>query len=175
MRRMAGGSIPAFEELYDRYGSRAYCVARKICRDEHRAEEAVQEGFTSVWRNRKSYQPDRGAPAAWLLTLTRNRAIDVARRHGNHAKHRAGEDAIESQRAPGDVAERAVTLADAAAVRARLHALPHTQKEVIALAFYGQLTHSEIATELDIPSGTVKGRMRLGLQKLRTSTMQAVG
>ncbi|MGI8558449.1 MAG: RNA polymerase sigma factor [Solirubrobacteraceae bacterium] len=167
MTRIEAGSVDAFEQLYDRYSSRAYWMARSICRDDGRAEEAVQEAFTSIWRNRAGYRPQRGTAAAWLLAIARNRAIDIARRNGNHASRRAGEEVIERLHAAGDVAEQAVELADAAGLRSRLAGLPDAQQEVIALAFYGQLTHSEIATKLQLPSGTVKGRMRLGLQKLR--------
>lgn len=168
MTQIESGDTDAFEELYDRYGARAYRVARSVCRDHGRAEDAVQEAFASVWRGRAAYLPRRGTVAAWLLSVVRYRTIDVVRRDANHAKHRAGEDMIQSHRAPGEnMADCVVTRADAERLCALLQRLPDAQREVIVLAYYGELTHTEIAAELGLPTGTVKGRMRLGLQKLR--------
>jgi RNA polymerase sigma-70 factor (ECF subfamily) len=167
MARIESGSVEAFEELYDRYSARAYRVAWWVCRDAGRAEDAVQEAFISIWRSRMGYHPARGTPAAWLLTTVRHRAIDVVRRHTKHADRRVGERLLDPDPAT-DVAELAATREEAHRLQDLLTQLPDAQREVIVLAFYGQLTHSEIATALDLPTGTVKGRMRLGLQKLRT-------
>lgn len=160
------GSTGAFEVLYDRYGDRAHHVARSILGDDGPAQEAVQEAFISVWRSRSSYEP-RGNPAAWVLTMVRHRAIDTARRDGPHAAHRAGEDLLQTECAPDRVADEVAERARADALRRVLARLPDPQREVITLAFYGQLTHLEIAAQLDIPLGTVKGRLRLGMQRLR--------
>jgi RNA polymerase sigma-70 factor, ECF subfamily len=170
MSRMKAGSVDAFEDLYERYCDRAYRVARSVCGDEWRAEDAVQEAFLAVWRNRAVYQPDRGSVAAWLLTTVRYRAVDVARRDRTHASRRAHESTLDNHPVPGSsVAALGIGLADASRLRTLLTRLPDAQREVIALAFYGELSHSEIAQALHLPTGTVKGRMRLGLKKLRTS------
>jgi RNA polymerase sigma factor (sigma-70 family) len=172
MEQVQAGSTDAFEQLYDRYCRRAYRVARSVCEDDGRAEDAVQEAFVSIWRNRSTYRPERGTVAAWLLSSVHYRAIDVARSNAKHARRRAGENVIYLLRAPGNLADRVIARDSAVALQAQLRQLPQAQREVIALAYYGELTHAEIATQLGLPSGTVKGRMRLGLQKLRAEMDQ---
>jgi len=115
---------------------------------------------------RSTYKP-RGKVAPWVLTIARHRAIDIARRNGPHAAHRAGDERLHTLPAPGSVAEVVVKQAQAHELQGLLGQLPDAQREVITLAFYGQLTHTEIAEHLHLPAGTVKGRMRLGLQRLR--------
>ncbi len=168
MKQIESGDANAFDELYDRYAERAYRVARSVCLDHARAEDAVQEAFAATWRNSASYLPHRGTVAAWLLSVVRYRSIDIIRRDAKHTEHRAAEETIKSW-APSseDIADGVLARADAARLHALLQRLPDAQLEVITLAYYGELTHLEIAAQLGLPSGTVKGRMRLGLQKLR--------
>ena len=161
-----GGSTAAFEALYDRYCDRAYRVARSVCRDVGRAEEAVQEAFISIWRSRSSYD-ERGNVAAWVLTMVRHRAIDSARRNGPHAAHRASEDLLQTARAPDHVSQQVADRGQARDLLSVIAKLPDAQRDVITLAFYRQLTHPEIAARLDLPLGTVKGRIRLGIERLR--------
>jgi len=168
MAEIRDGSVDAFGVLYDRYYARAYGVARSVCRDDGRAEEAVQETFVSIWRTRRTDDVHAGKVTAWVLTVARHRAIDVARRNGSHAAHRAGDESLQSVPAPGGVAEQVLSRIRARDVRRLLEGLPPAQYEAIALAFYGGLTHSEIAARLQIPLGTVKGRIRLGLAQLRS-------
>lgn len=161
---IASGSVGGLEALYRRYGPRALRVAWAVCREEGRAEEAVQDAFSSVWRSRAgAYCSQRGTVAAWLMAVVRYRALDAERRNVKHATHRAEEAMIALQPAAG---EQQAARTDPAALQAVLKRLPYLQREVITLAFYGQLTHAEIATELQLPAGTVKGRMRLGLHRL---------
>jgi len=167
MARVRAGSVSAFGVLYDRFHVRAYRIARSVCRDDGRAEEAVQESFLSIWKTRANYEAKKGTVAAWVLTVTRYRAIDVARRNGPHVDRRAGDEGLHAVAASGSVAEQVEGDARARDLRVLLAKLPEAQREVITLAFYGEMTHSEIAAQLDLPPGTVKGRMRLGLQKLR--------
>lgn len=167
MSQVKGGSVDAFEELYDRYSARAYRVARSICQDQGRAEDAVQEAFLSIWKSRMAFRPQRGTLAAWLLTTVRYRAIDGARRDHRHAGRRADEHTLAAYPAPGALVDQVASRDEADRLRMLLNILPETQREVITLAFYGELTHTEIATALRLPTGTVKGRMRLGLHKLR--------
>jgi RNA polymerase sigma-70 factor (ECF subfamily) len=171
---VSAGNVEAFAELYDRYCDRAYRVAVSVCRDDGRAQDAAQEAFLAVWRSAASYRPQQGTVAAWLLTVVRHRAIDVARRNDKHDAHRASDDELDQRAAPDDVCDAAVKRDDADRLQARLALLPDGQQEVITLAFYGQLSHTEIATRLALPAGTIKGRMRLGLHKLRTNLDQAV-
>lgn len=158
--------VDALGVLYDRYCDRAYAIARSVCRDEGRAQEAVQETFISIWKTRHTYER-RGTVAPWVLTIARHRAIDIARRNGPHAAHRTSDERVHTLPAPGSVDELVLKQLQARDLRNLLARLPAAQREVIALAFYGQLTHSEIAEHLGLPAGTVKGRIRLGLQRLR--------
>ncbi|MEA2310197.1 MAG: polymerase sigma-70 factor, subfamily, partial [Solirubrobacteraceae bacterium] len=151
----------------DRYRERSYRVSSSVCHDEGRAEDAVQEAFLSIWRNRDTYRAQQGTVAAWLLAVVRYRAIDAARRNHRHASRRADDDGLEHQPAPDDVAAQVHARADASRLGPLLARIPELQREVIALAFYGGLTHVEIAARLGLPPGTVKGRMRLGLNRLR--------
>jgi RNA polymerase sigma-70 factor, ECF subfamily len=167
MAKVSAGGVASFVDLYDRYYQRAYRVARAVCRDDGRAQEAVQDGFLSVWNSRARYSSQQGTVAAWVLTVVRYRAIDIARRNGQHASRRASDDQLADRAAPGDPFATAAKRDDAQRLRVSLASLPDAQAEVITLAYYGQLSHAEIAGQLGLPTGTVKGRMRLGLEKLR--------
>lgn len=174
MRRIQAGSHDAFAELYDRYSARAYRVARAVSVDALLAEEAVQEGFVAVWKARASYRPERETAAPWLMTVIRHRAIDMNRRNATVESQRAGDALLEDRSSREDVAGDVAARIDARDLKALLTRLPDAQREVIVLAFYGELTHTEIAAELDVPIGTVKGRMRLGLHKIRGQLEQPV-
>lgn len=167
MSQVQGGSVNAFEALCDRYCARAYRVARSICHDQGDAQDAVQEALLSLWKGRAAYEPQRGTVAAWLLTAVRYRAIDVARRERNRAGRRAGEHLLPLRPTRGAVADRVANHDEANRLRAPLNQLPEAQHEVITLALYGGLTHTEIATALGLPAETVRDRIRLGLHKLR--------
>jgi len=167
MEEIIAGSAGAFEELYDRYSARAFRIARSVCRDYGAAEDAVQEAFVSIFKNRANYQSQRGTVAAWVLMVALSRAIDVSRVRAKHATRRASDDSLAALPEPADVMEQAGARIDATRVRTALAALPEEQREAITLAYYGALTHTDIAERLDIPFGTVKGRIRLGLNKLR--------
>jgi RNA polymerase sigma-70 factor (ECF subfamily) len=156
-------------ELYDRYSARAFRVARSVCRDRSTAGDAVQEAFGSIFRNRANYRSERGTVAAWLLMVVLSRAIDASRIQTRHASRRASYDTLAIVPAPDDVADQAAARIDANQVRTALAALPNAQREAITLAYYGELTHTEIAERLGVPFGTVKGRIRLGMDKLRLS------
>jgi RNA polymerase sigma-70 factor (ECF subfamily) len=173
MGEIASGSAAAFEELYDRFHSRAHRVAWSVCRDDGRAEDAVQEAFVTVWNNAGAYRVERGALASWLLALVRYRAIDVARANTKHAGQRAGEETTALHSVADVLADGVADRDGAARLKALLQLLPDAQQEVITLAFYGQLSHAEIAAQLSLPPGTVKGRMRLGLQRLRANIDEA--
>lgn len=166
----SAGDVDAFGRLYDRFCDRAYRVAYSICREEGQAQDAVQEAFLMLWRNRTMYSPARGTFAGWLITTVRYRALDLARSDANQVAHRAhDDDCLDEHPGPEDVSETVLQRETAGELRALLSDLPDEQQEVIVLAFYGQLSHTEIASQLGLPTGTVKGRMRLGLRKLRES------
>jgi RNA polymerase sigma-70 factor, ECF subfamily len=165
--RMQAGEVGAFTALYDRYHASAYRVASLIAADRPQAEEAVQEAFGSIWAARATYRPERASAAAWVLRIVRNRAIDGARRAAASGARTAGADGLMTYPAAGDVAAEAVDKVVAAELRQSLDRLPPAQREVIILAFYGQLSHTEIADRLDLPLGTIKARLRRGLLALR--------
>lgn len=170
MGRVQADDIRAFEQLYDRHAMRALRVARSVCRDSGRAEDAVQEGFLSVWRGRMTYRSSYSF-RSWAMQIVRNRAIDASR--GESCRPPVAEQRDdEVDPACASVAEQVLARSEAEALRATLQHLPGAQAEVITLAYFGQMTHSEIARRLALPAGTVKSRMRLGLHKLRDE-MQA--
>lgn len=170
MIRAQADDTDAFAELYDRHAVLALRIARAICRDRGRAEDAVQEGFLAIWRGRAGYRPDAGSFRAWSMRIVKNRAIDSSRHVGARPPTRSGDAYDDQSQADPDAAapqDEALARSERDELFASLRGLPDAQAEVIVLAFYGELSHSEIATQLDLPAGTVKGRMRLGLEKLR--------
>jgi RNA polymerase sigma-70 factor (ECF subfamily) len=168
MRAVQADDVRAFEALYDRNVALAWRLAHSLCRDRGRAEEAVQDAFVSAWRSRRSYRRETGSVRAWLVTIVRNRALDSIRRESaGHRPTLAGYDYTGPDPAYRSAQDDVIAYTEACGLRARLQRLPEAQAEVIVLAFYGELTHTEIAERLSLPEGTVKGRMRLGLKKLR--------
>jgi RNA polymerase sigma-70 factor, ECF subfamily len=169
MPLVAGKDADAFEIFYDRHGGAAYSLAYRIVGDATSAEDVTQEAFLSIWRSRARYDPTRGSVRAWALGIVRNRAIDALRREGGRAPRLDLDDeaALERREAPERTEAEALRRETARQVRGALGALPNEQSKVIELAYFGGFTHSEIARMLGMPIGTVKGRMRLGLEKMR--------
>ncbi|HST69552.1 MAG TPA: sigma-70 family RNA polymerase sigma factor [Solirubrobacterales bacterium] len=159
----------AFEVLYDRHGGAAYSLAYRIVGDRAAAEEVTQEAFISVWRSGARFDAARGSVRSWLLSVVRNRAIDFLRsRAGKAPKLDFDDDSVLDQRpAEEKTEEEALRRETAAEVRGALGKLPGEQSKVIELAYFGGFSHSEISRILGLPMGTVKGRMRLGLEKIR--------
>jgi RNA polymerase sigma-70 factor (ECF subfamily) len=167
MAEIGVGSTDAFGELYDRYSARAFRVARSVCHDYGTAEDAVQDAFVSIFRTRTSYRSQRGTVGAWVMMVVLSRAIDASRVQAKHWTRRASYETAGGVPGSDDVADEAGTRIDAGRVRSALSELPEMQREAITLAYYGGLTHTEIADRLGLPFGTVKGRIRLGMHKLR--------
>jgi RNA polymerase sigma-70 factor (ECF subfamily) len=159
----------AFEVLYDRHGGAAYSLAYRIVGDRAAAEEVTQEAFISVWRSGARFDAARGSVRSWLLSVVRNRAIDFLRSRAGKAPKLTFDDdaALEARPAAERTEEEALQRETAAEVRGALGKLPGEQSKVIELAYFGGFSHSEIARILGLPMGTVKGRMRLGLEKIR--------
>lgn len=175
MARAREGDADAFEVIYDRHSATAYSLARRVCRSAQVAEDVVQEAFLSLWRRRERYDTARGEVRAWLLTIVHNMAIDRIRRGGLHERRRASADGLEEYlEAPERTDEEVQRREEANRIRAALSALPVEQRQVIELAFFDGLTHTQIAAELEQPVGTVKGRIRLGLRKLQAQ-LEAAG
>ncbi len=170
MVRVAEGDDKAFGVMYDRHSTAAYSLAYRICGTRAAADDVVQEAFLSLWRAGGRYDASRGSVRTWVLGIVHNRAIDALRRATVHSKRRSSDEGIEErfeapERTDAEVARRA----EAASVRGALDALPADQQKVIELAYFGGFTHTEISDMLGAPLGTVKGRMRLGLEKMRSA------
>jgi RNA polymerase sigma-70 factor, ECF subfamily len=169
LARIARGDQAALGELYDRYGSMALGLAIRITSDRGVAEEVVQDAFVSAWRRAASYQPDRGEPRTWLLSIVHHRAIDRIRGVGARARTQELDLAAAADTSDAaDVWREAWAGLERAEIAAALATLPPEQRGAIELAFFGGLSHSEVAERLGQPLGTVKGRVRLGLRRLRT-------
>ena len=168
MMLVGAGDVRAFEVIYDRHCNVAFSLAHRICGTRATAEEAVQEAFLSLWRGGARYDATRGSVRTWVLAVVHNRAIDALRRSVNHDSRRADSEILaERLVAPEDTAVEAARRDESREIRAALDELPQEQSRVIELAFYGGYSHSEIAELLDAPIGTIKGRMRLGMEKMR--------
>jgi RNA polymerase sigma-70 factor (ECF subfamily) len=160
----------AFEVLYERHSGSAFSLAYRMVGRGNVAEDVVQEAFLSLWRSGARYERTRGSVRTWVLGIVHHRAIDQLRRSSVHDKRRASDEGLEErlesrERTEGEVARRE----EAATIRSAMDSLPAEQSHVIELAYFGGFTHTEIAEILGAPVGTVKGRMRLGLEKLRNS------
>jgi RNA polymerase sigma-70 factor, ECF subfamily len=166
-----GRDAKALEVLYDRHGGPAYSLAHRIMGEPQAAEDVTQEAFVSIWRTSASYDAARGSVRSWLLQIVRNRAIDAIRRSAARPMRLDLDDesALEAQEAPDRTDAEASRRERARHVRTALRDLPQDQARVIGMAYFGGFTHSEISDMLGMPLGTVKGRMRLGLQKVRAN------
>jgi len=159
-----------FEALYERHGAAAFGLARRMLGSPGLAEDAVQEAYISLWRAAARYDPARGSVRSWLLGMVRNRSIDMLRRLGVDERRRIAMVGFEDRVAAGEESDTdVIRREDATRVRSALATLPPDQRRVLELAFYGGFTHTEIAEHFDMPLGTVKGRARLGLEKLRSA------
>jgi RNA polymerase sigma-70 factor, ECF subfamily len=175
MQLVQRGDPRAFELLYDRHGGAAYSLAYRIVGRQAAAEDVVQEALISIWRSRLRYDQTRGSVRTWILGIVRNRAIDGLRRSGVHDRRREPfEVALEEQEAPERTDVEVARREEARTVRGALEVLPAEQRRTIELAYFGGFTHSQIAELLDEPVGTVKGRMRLGLDKMRRELAEGV-
>ena len=159
----------AFEVFYDRHGGAAYSLAYRIVGERAAAEDVTQEAFISIWRSGARFDQARGSVRSWMLSIVRNRAIDALRSKAGRAPKLAFDDeAILEQRPSGEFTDtEALRRETAQELRGALGELPSDQSKVIELAYFAGFSHSEIAEVLGVPLGTVKGRMRLGLEKIR--------
>ena len=171
MARLLYRDLEAFETIYDRYGDLVYSTALRILRDSHLAEDVSQEIFLRLWRRPERYVAQKGRFLTWLLSVARNRAVDEVRSRGRRYRYETASPEQQEREVPtGDAHDPALAteLADQRrAVRTALASLPPEQRQVIELAYFGGLTQQEMADLLGQPLGTVKTRIRLGMQKLR--------
>ena len=170
MGRVQAGDARAFEVIFDRHADVAFSLAYRMCGRRAMAEDVVQEAFLSLWRSGARYDRARGSVRSWVLGVVHNRAIDMFRRDTVRAGKDISDDAAVQRLTATESTEGEVERRDDAShVRGALRELPDEQRQVIELAYFGGFSHSQIAQMLKLPAGTVKGRMRLGLTKLRLS------
>ena len=168
MQLVQDGNPRAFELLYDRHGGAAFSLSYRMVGNRVTAEDITQEAFLSIWRSRLRYDQARGSVRTWVLGIVHNRAVDALRRNVVHDRRRETMEGIEErhearERTDLEVARRE----EARNIRTALDTLPDEQRRTIELAYFGGFSHSQIAELLEEPIGTVKGRMRLGLDKMR--------
>ena len=174
MRLVADLDAGAFEVLYDRHVAAVYALCRRMVRSTAQADDICQEALLSVWRSGGRYDPRRGSVRSWMLSITHNRAIDQIRRSRRHDDRQIHDDALAERMPAGDSTDdEALGRIEADATGSALRGLPDSQRAVIELSFYSGYSHAEIADRLEVPLGTVKGRMRLGLEKLQGQLSKA--
>lgn len=171
MAGLAAQDLGALAALYDRYGRLAYTLAYRILGEPEAAEDAVHDAFLLAWRGAGSYRRERGSARGWLLSIVHHRSVDVLRR--KTAFRPAPLEAAEHHAADSDTAEEAARNVEQQGVRRVLETLPEAQRRTIELAYFGGYTQVELAALMGVPLGTVKGRMRIGLQKMRRALEHA--
>ncbi|MGE0884642.1 MAG: sigma-70 family RNA polymerase sigma factor [Blastocatellales bacterium] len=176
LRRIAKGDQSALATLYDNTNKLVYGLILRVLGDSSSAEEVLLDVYTQVWRQAGSYDNVRGTPLAWLTTIARSRAIDRLRSGWQDRQRKEPLDAV-NDRETGVANPEEMTVASELQrfVREALSSLSPEQREVIELAYYGGLSHSEIAAKLNQPLGTVKTRTRLGMMKLREALAPMLG
>lgn len=163
--RLAAGDVEPLRDLYDRYGAIAFGFALRVVRDHGLAEECVQDAFVALWRNAGRFDPERAKLTTWLLTVVRNRAVELLRARA--ARQTDLRPEVDGDGVDAGAAEAAVEAERAQLVAEALATLPEPQLAVVRLSYFDGLSHGEIATRLGLPLGTVKGRLRLALDRLR--------
>ena len=171
MRRIQKRDVDALARMYDRYASFLFGLILAIVHKHPEAEDLLQEVFVQVWERADTYDPDRGGVYAWLVTLTRNRAIDRTRSRGYKDQIRETTDTYDVFVDPvtdeANPLENSVLSDRAALVKKALKQIPADQRKIIEVAYFNGLSQSEIAETFELPLGTVKSRMRLGMIKLK--------
>jgi RNA polymerase sigma-70 factor, ECF subfamily len=173
VRRCSHGDATALESLYDRYAASVCALALRVCGTLAEAEEITQEVFWQLWKQAARFDPARGSLAAWLMTMTRNRALDGVRARGSAGEtaERAAQARTDDPPAPASPETSSSDGERARAVRRALAELPPPQRDALELAYYGGLSHREIAQRTGEPLGTIKSRIAQAVARLR----QALG
>src|SRR2546421_4005061 len=168
MQLVRNGDPRALEPVYDRHGGAAFSLAYRMVGNRTVAEDVVQEAFLSIWRSRLRYETERGSVRSWVLGIVHHRTIDALRRNLVHDRRRTSAEGLEErQEAPERTDVEAARREEARHVKSALDTLPEEQRRTIELAYFGGFSHSQIAQMLETPIGTVQGRMRLCLGKMR--------
>ncbi len=176
MQLVHDGDARAFEVIFDRHADASFSLAYRMCGRRSTAEDVVQEAFMSVWRSGARYDRTRGSVRSWVLGVVHNRAIDAFRRETVRTSRDVSDEGLAERMPAPERTEAEVERRDEAQqVRSALGGLPADQRRVIELAYFGGFSHSQIAEMLKLPTGTVKGRMRLGLTKMRIALGDPAG
>jgi RNA polymerase sigma-70 factor, ECF subfamily len=165
-----GADADAFVALYDRHSRSTYSLAHKLTREKQAAEDLTQDAFIKVWHSAHRYRPKRGSVRTWILSVVHNHGIDQLRARASRRRTQEKVEASAPRYEPSEAFAQAWHDVRLGRLREGLAALPHVQQQVLELAHFSDLTNMEIAERLGLPLGTVKGRMRLGLQKLRNNS-----
>ncbi|MEO7318876.1 MAG: sigma-70 family RNA polymerase sigma factor [Chthoniobacteraceae bacterium] len=170
LRRIGQGDRRSFEELYDRFSGVLFSTAYRVLNNREAAEDVLQDVFIQIWEKAPLYDPARGKPMTWAVTLTRNKSIDRLR--STQRRNRLHDDVGRESQTFEQFDDRSSFDALAsgetgALVREAIQKLSKDQREAIELAFFSSLTQTEIAERLDVPLGTVKARIRRGMMKLK--------
>ena len=164
---LAESDAEAFATLYDRHSHAAYALAYRMMGERMAAEDLVQEVFLKIWRAARSYRSERGSVRTWILSIVRNRGIDQLRAKATRRRMQEKIETSAPRSHPSEVFTETWSNAIRDQIREALKALPPEQSMILDLAYFSGCTHVEIAELLNIPLGTVKGRMRLGIEKMR--------
>lgn len=164
--RLLSRDESALREVIGAYGGIVLGMARRVLADRNLAEEVAQDAFVALWNRPGAYDPDRGSLGAFLVGITRNKAIDLVRKEET-AKRAKDALVAEAESSPSRAPDSSELLAERQDVRSALQGLSHVQREAVVLAYFGGRTYREVAEELGIPEGTAKTRLRDGLLKLR--------
>ena len=164
------GDAEAFALLYDRHSRAAYSLAYRLMNGRQAAEDLLQDSFIKVWRSAGGYRVGRGSVRTWILSIVRNRAIDQFRSDASRRRTRDEVKASTPTSYPSEAFAETWRNTQQEQMREVLKMLPQEQLRILELAYFSGYTHVEIAERLSLPLGTVKGRMRLGLEKLRNHT-----
>jgi RNA polymerase sigma-70 factor (ECF subfamily) len=164
---VVGSNAEAFATLYDRHGRAAYSLSYRMMGEKQAAEDLVQDAFLKVWRGAGSYRTERGSVRTWILSIVHNRGIDQLRSLASRRRTQNKVEASAPKSEPSEAFARTWSNSQREQVREALGTLPPEQLKILELAYFSGYTHVEISELLDLPLGTVKGRMRLGLKKIR--------
>lgn len=173
MQRLVYRDLQAFRALYSRYGNLVYSTSLRVVRDAQLAEDMVQEIFLRIWRKPESYVPQRGRFSTWLTSVSRNRAVDEIRSRSRRFRYESASPEEQEREFAGPQSDDPALTAELSDQRrlilAALNGIPTEQRQIIEMAYFGGLTQQEISDRLSQPLGTVKTRIRLGMQKLRAA------
>jgi RNA polymerase sigma-70 factor, ECF subfamily len=164
---VAHSDASAFAILYDRHARAAYSLAYRMMGEKHAAEDLLQDALLKVWRGATSYRSERASVRTWILSIVHNRAIDQLRSTASRRRTQERVEAEAPSSQPSEAFSEVWRNTQRDQVREALGTLPQEQLKIVELAYYSGYTHVEISEMLGVPLGTVKGRMRLGLKKIR--------